>query len=1101
MPPKVKISMRYKANRLKSYNEGARIRNGRNILRWADNNDNQVIEPLAECGFYYTPIKTDYTQVTCYYCDKKENISSNVDIETLLKAHVLKNDTCLFSLIMLLEIEGNRFNTKESSLKFWSLIDSPLIRHPLEKSSILFRKKFYGRKFPLDSSRSFKANSKSLSHSGFIYSPVFEDDDRVSCIYCNCSLEGWEADDDPLEEHRKNSVKYCYFLDLIDQSKKHETGNDISKQKNEESPKMLGIEEDINEDKRLDDREEFEFTNNSKQLRRSRRSKKPKILGDPNDDYWNKLPDRELYNELMGKKEETQGDSDFDFYESDESYKEESDSNLRELDKYDRKVELRNTQTASNLEIKEGNSEKAQTHDASITHEHVSSERSPDELEKDGFERGKVSAFNKKEVKLDEKTKSERTIKRRKLINKHFSPSPPDYDISGHNLGDYNESDVSKLENEIPVNKLGNDSLPVIERVSMETVVGTQPESKVSNSESSLKLKLNSKKNEVKLKKKPKPKPKTKAKAPKNIFSNKRSNEYNILDMSFEDDHSAAFESGGSIVKNVGSNGHFKRQGWKKNSLDKSEKSNLSSSKENLDSKYNPNTKLEEQHSKNSNVNNSNVLEIKENDSDVVNNNQSVASVKLSPKVRIDSTDSYIGNIDNSMHSREPMDIDEKEVVYSGYIKDIKSFNEEIVDIVNNTPANNSIQGTGAEINAKMSPGLEHELLELATPFSNNVLSKIDEVHVEQRKSLDHEEKEYNLIAIHAVSEEAKREKTGSSNNGSPQIHTLTGASSDKTHHMNVSPQSHLIESTNSPISNDNTKENVRSVSIISEADIIEDSVSHQGRLPNFLEPKEEPSTLHKLNNEEQILTTRTSLLEPEPINDKSINGQFDNSEENTIHSIGITQDPIHISKNDEVSKKFDDSPSHLRTGSFFQDDTKHNASSSPAAHNNKSQKNSKEYHLKSPIGDAERSSLKIDLSYNKVSGNFANLLESSTPQVTKQDTGFPTSTTFVEARGWEPSSLSPMLNTLNNLEDTANYLKSIALSNNDLHNDFDSELTNFISAMPENEENMSIEEWVKYSASNCVKLLKDTADDMISFYEKEYKKALKAIESLPTKD
>ena len=33
-------------------------------------------------------------------------------------------------------------------------------------------------------------------------------------MYCQCALDYWEEDDDPIQEHIRNESTYCYFLDL-----------------------------------------------------------------------------------------------------------------------------------------------------------------------------------------------------------------------------------------------------------------------------------------------------------------------------------------------------------------------------------------------------------------------------------------------------------------------------------------------------------------------------------------------------------------------------------------------------------------------------------------------------------------------------------------------------------------------------------------------------------------------------------------------------------------------------------------------------------------------------------------------------------------------
>ncbi|GFS08889.1 baculoviral IAP repeat-containing protein 5 [Elysia marginata] len=50
-----------------------------------------------------------------------------------------------------------------------------------------------------------------LAQAGFYFLPCDESPDNVCCVFCGKELDGWEPDDNPLEEHKKHS-KACPFL-------------------------------------------------------------------------------------------------------------------------------------------------------------------------------------------------------------------------------------------------------------------------------------------------------------------------------------------------------------------------------------------------------------------------------------------------------------------------------------------------------------------------------------------------------------------------------------------------------------------------------------------------------------------------------------------------------------------------------------------------------------------------------------------------------------------------------------------------------------------------------------------------------------------------
>ncbi|XP_010178898.1 PREDICTED: baculoviral IAP repeat-containing protein 5 [Mesitornis unicolor] len=52
-----------------------------------------------------------------------------------------------------------------------------------------------------------------MAAAGFVHCPSENCPDVAQCFFCLKELEGWEPDDDPLEEHKKHSAG-CAFLSL-----------------------------------------------------------------------------------------------------------------------------------------------------------------------------------------------------------------------------------------------------------------------------------------------------------------------------------------------------------------------------------------------------------------------------------------------------------------------------------------------------------------------------------------------------------------------------------------------------------------------------------------------------------------------------------------------------------------------------------------------------------------------------------------------------------------------------------------------------------------------------------------------------------------------
>ncbi|KAK6459047.1 uncharacterized protein RJT20DRAFT_124189 [Scheffersomyces xylosifermentans] len=214
MAPKInKDAMKYKRNRELTFTDRVKKAGG-GYTTWNENNDERFVEPLILSGFYYAPTKTNTSRVICSYCGKAETVNNDSDIEVIPTRHYKKSKACSLSLVMLSGIVRDKYESKEAAQEYWENHEESVIAKPLEPRSGKFRLRTFGNAFPLDDKPEFKPNSKSLADAGFISSPVDYNDDRVVCIYCGCSLDNWEAEDIPIEEHIRGRIGYCYYLDL-----------------------------------------------------------------------------------------------------------------------------------------------------------------------------------------------------------------------------------------------------------------------------------------------------------------------------------------------------------------------------------------------------------------------------------------------------------------------------------------------------------------------------------------------------------------------------------------------------------------------------------------------------------------------------------------------------------------------------------------------------------------------------------------------------------------------------------------------------------------------------------------------------------------------
>ncbi|OSD08094.1 hypothetical protein PYCCODRAFT_1381409 [Trametes coccinea BRFM310] len=159
---------------------------------------------LAEAGFYYTPGPHDPDNVTCFMC--KKSLGSWEPEDDPFEIHYAKcGNVCAWAALRCQKLQENGgYDPADPA------------RHPTSKAMVKARLDTFGiTKWPYDAIDGHGANSKALARAGFVWSAAEPGDDTVICLYCNLSLSGWDAEDDPYQEHLKRDKKNktpCAFL-------------------------------------------------------------------------------------------------------------------------------------------------------------------------------------------------------------------------------------------------------------------------------------------------------------------------------------------------------------------------------------------------------------------------------------------------------------------------------------------------------------------------------------------------------------------------------------------------------------------------------------------------------------------------------------------------------------------------------------------------------------------------------------------------------------------------------------------------------------------------------------------------------------------------
>lgn len=182
---------------------------------------------VAKVGFYFTPAQTEYGTdlVTCYLCGS--GIDGWEPEDDPLKVHIENCASCPLAMIQSKPWDNDQDHDPHSSPVLGARLQT--FYHPLSNDELEEAIKNYNDAdakslsastimlmgtsvWPHDAKKGWAPTSERMAKAGFYYWPNQSGEDYGVCPYCNLGLDGWEKDDDPLEEHKHHSPS-CMFFD------------------------------------------------------------------------------------------------------------------------------------------------------------------------------------------------------------------------------------------------------------------------------------------------------------------------------------------------------------------------------------------------------------------------------------------------------------------------------------------------------------------------------------------------------------------------------------------------------------------------------------------------------------------------------------------------------------------------------------------------------------------------------------------------------------------------------------------------------------------------------------------------------------------------
>ncbi|KAJ5490931.1 hypothetical protein N7539_002498 [Penicillium diatomitis] len=166
---------------------------GSRVIAWPHQSPSPA--ELAHAGFYYKPYETNPDNTTCFHCDRA--LDGWEEEDNPITEHLKHSPECAWAIMM--DVQQNSSNPAT-------------IEDPNSERIVQARIGTFGAQWPHDGKRGWLCQSQRMVEAGWYFCPNDDSDDLASCAYCKLSLDGWEPEDDPFDEHHRRSPDCSFFV-------------------------------------------------------------------------------------------------------------------------------------------------------------------------------------------------------------------------------------------------------------------------------------------------------------------------------------------------------------------------------------------------------------------------------------------------------------------------------------------------------------------------------------------------------------------------------------------------------------------------------------------------------------------------------------------------------------------------------------------------------------------------------------------------------------------------------------------------------------------------------------------------------------------------
>ncbi|KAK5710487.1 hypothetical protein LTR17_018843 [Elasticomyces elasticus] len=163
------------------------------------------IEDLAKAGFFYLPLPQNPDNTKCFSCAVK--LDGWEASDNPLAEHLAHAPTCPWALCKSVALPSDN--------------DEPV--DPLSTEMVAARTSTFVD-WPHEGKRGWRCKVSKMAEAGWCHDPSPEDEDGVTCFYCDVSLDGWEPKDDPWVEHERRTPGCQFFVLSAQHGHKHGAG-------------------------------------------------------------------------------------------------------------------------------------------------------------------------------------------------------------------------------------------------------------------------------------------------------------------------------------------------------------------------------------------------------------------------------------------------------------------------------------------------------------------------------------------------------------------------------------------------------------------------------------------------------------------------------------------------------------------------------------------------------------------------------------------------------------------------------------------------------------------------------------------------------------